>query len=147
MASRDARPRALDMYPTERGDAMLRVRPRGRYGMTFGTIMMPTIATMSTRRRPGSYYEVLFACFEKLNPITWTQYPATQIAEETGLSTISVERALAVLEADKVVLGRGRSSGKLRRLNRNLFSKSDVEDWKAAQKAEPDPETIDSRGR
>lgn len=147
MTSRDGEPGVLDMYPRGGGMATLRVRSRRGYGMDFATIMLPGAYQLARRKRPAAYYQVLLACLIRLDPIHWRQCSASVLAQDTGLSVMSVTRALKLLEADRVVLGRGRSSAKARRLSREVASKSTSDEWRDEQDEAEDMPLIDARGR
>lgn len=125
----------------------LRAHPSSSYGVPFVTLMVPTLAAIAALDRPAAYHRTLMAALIHLDPINWRSVSARRLAETAGLSRISTERALAMLEADRVILGRGRASAKERRLSRELASASSAATWREANAREPDMEVIDGSGR
>ncbi len=136
-----------------------RRRAPARYPWRFATMFRPALLALCAIDRPAAYYRVLFASLAMFDPIEWRTVSARTIADATGLSRISVERALSQLTADRVLLTRGRASAVQRRLSRRVASLSSVERW-ADQPMDrellsPDPadellddmELLDARGR
>ena len=138
-------PELRAVYVTEGAGAMrLRLHKSGAYPVTFTTALHPGREAIARLDRPGTYHRALTA-FEMLgHSIEWRVVPARMVAERASLSRISAERALAMLEADRVILARGRGAGKERRLNRRAYSTTTAQAW---HEAGPDPEIIDGRGR
>lgn len=141
-------PRLRAVYVRTGPEAMrLSVHRTGAYPVTFTTVLHPGREAVARLDRPGSYHRALAAMERLAHTIDWRVIPATDVAERSGLSIASAERALAMLEADRVVMAKGRGYGKRRRLNRTVYSTSTAQAWQEAQEHEPDPEVIDGRGR
>ena len=105
----------------------------------------PGTATISTWDRPAAYYRVLLFCMATLDSQQMRTLSAREIKDGTGLSMISVERALAMLEADQVIVTNGqKTAARRRRLSNHLCWTSRAD---AHHAAIPDPALEDARGR
>lgn len=140
-----------ELHPSyiEEGPETTRPKPRPKrrtYPVSFMTVFEPTLRQLAQLERPAAYHRVLWACVggELLDPMHWRTLTARNVAKAAGVSQISAERALAMLEADRVILAQGRASAKQRRLSRRLCSNVSAEDWAMA---ETDPPVVDGRGR
>ena len=101
----------------------------------------PALDFLAALQRPPSYYKVLWAACEHLDSSRWRVLSARRAAEVARISRASAERALALLEADRVNLARGRASAKERRLSRTYCSTTGPERW---LREPTDPDLIDS---
>lgn len=138
-------PRLRAVYVTTGPDAMrVAVHRTGAYPVSFTTALHPGREAVARLDRPGSYHRALAALELLAHAVDWRVIPAADVAERSGMSVASAERALTMLEADRVVLAKGRGYGKRRRLNRNVYSTTTAQAW---HEAGPDPEVIDGRGR
>lgn len=106
-----------------------------------------TATILSKLDRPPVYYRALLHLATVLDPIQSRRFSARELAEATGMAQASATRALAMLEADRVIFATGSTAAKSRRLSRQLFSMSSSERWAEAQELEPDPVPEDARGR
>lgn len=147
MTSHDDRSSASRFYVREGAGAIVRVLSRRSYPVEFMTVMKPGLRALAKNKRSTAYFQVLLACMDRLDPIHWRHCSAATLAADTGLCQMSVERALKQLEADRVVIGQGRSSAKVRRLARSLASNSSADRWNEAQEDAADLPVIDARGR
>jgi len=115
-----------------------------RYRERFLTMFMTTTQTLAAFDRPPCYHRALLTCLAKLDPIQFRKVSAREIAEASRLSPVSAERALAMLEADRVLITNGEATAaKARRLNNNLAWASTAHRHSMET---PDPEIIDARG-
>lgn len=105
-------------------------------------MFVSTMETISTWDRPAAYHRVLLFLGASLRPDRWSRIAARSIRDATGLSIATVERALVMLEADGVILGRGHKSGKERRLSNRLVWRDRASLHVAA---DPDPDLVDAR--
>ncbi len=95
--------------------------------------------------RPACYHRALYYCLSHLDPVQMRHLSARDLATDTGQSMSSAERALAMLEADGVLIADGRSTAaKRRRLNNNLFWASSAH---RHSETAADPVLEDARGR
>lgn len=130
---------------TEEGSTVILKTFRYRhYRWRFWTMFAPAAETLAKFDRPPAYYRALFALMTTLDPVQFRRYSARELADAANMSNSSAERALAMLEADFVVIAKGKSAGKSRRLNNRVAWASNSE---AHNLAEIDPEPRDSRGR
>jgi len=108
-------------------------------------MFMTTTQTLAAFDRPPCYHRTLLTCLAMLDPIQFRKVSAREIAENSRQSPVSVERALAMLEADKVLITNGeRTARKARRINNNLGWASTAHRHGTT---EQDVEIIDARGR
>lgn len=114
------------------------------YQTRFGTMFMNTMIRLAAFDRPAAYHKALLYLTATLDSQQWRHVTAKRIAQECGMSQASAERALAMLEADRVILSKGPRSHRERRMNNTLA-------WYAGARrhneTDPDPEVIDGRGR
>jgi len=103
-----------------------------------------TFTTLAAMDRPPCYHRTLLFALSELDPIQWRTLTASTISRETEQSRSSVERALAMLEADGVLLTKGSTVAKRRRINNRLAWASTSDKWHDAL---PDPHPEDARGR
>lgn len=130
---------------TEEGATIVLSAARARlYQGRFKTMFEASTMTIAMMDRPPVYYRAMLWLAAVLDPVQWRKISAREVARETGISISSAERALTMLEKDRVILTDGRTFAKVRRLNNNLFWASSSEKW---NRAERDPEVIDARGR
>lgn len=95
--------------------------------------------------RPSVYYRTLIFLATALDPIQFRRLSAREVAEGAGISQASAERALMMLESDKVVIHNSQSTGaKARRLNNRLFWGSSAQ---KRSETELDPMLDSTRGR
>lgn len=95
--------------------------------------------------RPACYHRALYYCLSHLDPVQLRHLSARDLATETRQSMSSAERALAMLEADGVVIADGRNTAaKRRRLNNNLCWASSAHKH---SETPSDPVPEDARGR
>ena len=115
-----------------------------RYRERFVTMFMTTTQTLAAFDRPPCYHRALLTCLAMLDPIQFRKVSAREIADASRLSPVSAERALAMLEADRVLISNGEATArKARRLNNNLAWASTAHKHGLT---DPDPEIIDARG-
>lgn len=104
-----------------------------------------TCLLVATWDRPAAYHRALMACLTLMDPTQFRRISAREIGEAARMSTISAERALAMLEADKVIITNDKATGaKARRLNNRLASMTSADRYEGLI---PDPEMVDARGR
>jgi hypothetical protein len=103
-----------------------------------------TFAFLSSLDRPAAYYRTLFQCLNVMDPVQYRRISATEICKEAHMSHMSAQRGMAMLQADKVLIGTGIASARKYRLNNNLVSMTSSEKWNNLTR---DPEVIDARGR
>lgn len=122
----------------------LEAAPRRRYKERFLTMFMTTTQTLAGFDRPPAYHRALLTCLTMLDPIQFRKVSAREIAEASRLSVVSATRALAMLEADRVLITNGeQTAAKARRLNNTLGWASTAH---RHGETTPDPEIIDARG-
>ena len=114
------------------------------YGRRFLTMFQETTAQISGMDRPPVYFRALLHLLTRLDPVQPRRLSARELAQGANLSQASAERALAMLEADRVIFCSWQTGAKARRLNNNLCWMSNSEKWASTPK---DPEVIDARGR
>ena len=78
------------------------------------------LSRLSELDRPSVYYRALFHSLAVLDPVQFRTLTARQVADATGMSHISAQRALAMLEADRVLLRTGKGVAKRMRLNNQV---------------------------
>lgn len=100
--------------------------------------------TMAEMDRPPCYYRTLFQALAMMDPIQFRRISATEICKASGMSHPSAQRGLAMLQADRVIIGKGKGAARAYRLNNNLVSMSSAERWNQEPR---DPEVYDARGR
>ncbi|MEM1079530.1 MAG: hypothetical protein AAGI09_13495 [Pseudomonadota bacterium] len=147
MAEPKEPPQTVRLYTkTEDGSTVVLEAPRVRayYRERFLTMFMNTSRLLATMDRPQVYYRALFHLLSVLDPIQMRRYSARELAQATGMSQVSAERAMAMLEADRVLMRTGKGTAKALRINNNLAWASTAEKHNLT---EVDPEIIDARGR
>lgn len=140
-------PSVLTLYTTDTQGATvaLEATRSRRYPRRFWTMFAEETLKLSTWDRPAAYHRALMACLTLMDIQQFRRISAREVGEAANLSTISAERALAMLEADRVIITNAKATGaKARRLNNRLVSMTRAEAW---SDLEPDPEMVDSRGR
>ena len=137
----------VTLYATEANGSTIALEAvrRGRYRQRFCTMFTPALAQLASLDRPACYHRTLLHLLTVLDPIQPRKVSAREIAEATGQSQASVERALTMLTADQVLLTNSGKTGALaRRLNNRVC-------WMATadlhSRAGADPEVSDARGR
>jgi len=136
----------LTLYTTDAAGATVQLEAAlsRRYRERFVTMFCNTTLLLATLDRPAAYHRVLLAFMTLGDPIQMRRISAREIAEAAAMSTISAERALAMLESDCVIITNGRSTGaKARRINNRLMWSSTAHAHSAATL---DPEVRDARG-
>lgn len=103
-----------------------------------------TFQLLAAMDRPSAYHRTLMQCLAMMDPVQYRRISAREICEKSGMSHMSAQRGLAMLQADRVIIGQGAGAGKAYRLNNRLVSMTSSEKWNALP---PDIEVIDSRGR
>lgn len=140
-------PSVLTLYTTDTQGATVAleaVKSR-RYPRRFWTMFAEETLRLATWDRPAAYHRALMSCLTLMDIQQFRRISAREVGEAARLSTISAERALAMLEADQVIITNAKATGaKARRLNNRLVSMTRAEAWADLT---PDPEMIDSRGR
>jgi len=85
------------------------------------TVFPSALLTLGRLKRSDAYWRCLVWCMTKLDPIQYRQAIQREIAEQTGLSLRSVERAMGLLIGDAVLLQHHSTAGHPKyRLNSNL---------------------------
>lgn len=144
---KDQRQTVLALYTTDASGATVQLEAISsrRYPERFWTMFHSATLQLATFDRPAAYHRALLAFMTMGDPIQMRRISAREIAQAAGMSAISAERALALLESDHVIITNGQQTGaKARRINNRLMwaSRADAHSTTA-----PDPEVIDSRGR
>lgn len=103
-----------------------------------------TFQQLSGMDRPSVYYRTLFQCLAMLDPTQWRRISAKEMCKAAGMSHVSAQRGLAMLQEDRVIFGQGQTASRAYRLNNRLISMTSSEKW---NNLDPDPEVIDARGR
>lgn len=140
-------PSVLTLYTTDTQGATvaLEATRSRRYSRRFWTMFADTCLLVAGWDRPAAYHRALMACLTLMDPTQFRRISAREIAEAAGLSIISAERALAMLESDQVIMTNGKATGaKARRINNRLASMTRAETYEALP---ADPQPRDSRGR
>lgn len=114
------------------------------YPARFATMFEGSFSFLAGVDRPACYYRVLMQCLHLMDPTQFRRISAREISEASKLSHISAQRGLAMLQADRVIIGKGRGASRAYRLNNSLCSMTSSEKWNAQTR---DPEVIDGRGR
>ncbi|MEM9197199.1 MAG: hypothetical protein AAGD12_05035, partial [Pseudomonadota bacterium] len=129
------------LYATDETGATVALETirKGRYNERFLTMFNGVAQHMSTLKRPAAYWRVMLYCLATLDPIHFRRLAAADVAKATGVSRAATERAMALLEADRVVIAEGATAAKVRRLNRSVCSMSRADRWARAQAEEMDP--------
>jgi hypothetical protein len=116
-----------------------------RYRERFWTMFHSTTTILAAFDRPAAYHRALLAMLTLADPIQFRRISAREVAECARMSPMSAERALAMLEADQVILTNGQMTGaKARRLNNRLVWMTTAD---RHGMTDADPEIIDARGR
>jgi hypothetical protein len=137
----------LALYTTDASGATVQLEAvkQRRYRERFWTMFQTATEQVAAFDRPACYHRALLALLTLADPIQFRRISAREVAELAKLSTNSAERALAMLEADRVVLTNGALTGaKARRLNNRLAWASSAD---RHGQTPQDPEVIDARGR
>ena len=129
---------------TSGATAELVARREFHYNRRFLTMFEETLAELARQKRPATYFRVCLAVIGRLDPIQFRRLSAREIAEETLISKISVERSLSQMERDKVLIGKGRGAGKALRLNTWLASKSRADRYIQAVQEANDPRPFEA---
>lgn len=146
-AAEPDRQAVLALYTTDANGttvALEAVKSR-RYRERFWTMFDTATTQIAGFDRPAAYHRALLAMMHLADPLQFRRISAREVATVSKMSTMSAERALAMLESDRVVIVNGMQTGaKARRLNNRLIwgSTADRHD-----RTDADPEIIDSRGR
>lgn len=132
------------LYTTDENDTtvVLLARPHRNYQWRFLTMFTPGLTKLSQLDRPSVYYRTLFHALSVLDPVQFRSFTARECAESAGISMISAQRAIAMLEQDQVLIRIGKGSAKRMRLNNQVAWASTSEKHNAA---EMDPEPTDAR--
>ena len=101
-----------------------------------------TFSFLAGLDRPAAYYRTLMQCLNMMDPVQFRRISANELSNEAGMSLISAQRGLAMLQADMVIIGKGKASAKSYRINNRLVSMTSSEKW---NQLPPDPEVIDSK--
>lgn len=124
---------------------ILRATKHHHYGERFLTMFSNTAEGLAQFDRPSVYYRTLIFLATKLDPIQFRRMSAREVAEGVGISQASAERALMMLESDKVLIHNHQATGaKARRLNNRLFWGSSAQ---KRSETELDPMLDTTRGR
>mgnify|MGYP001992325799 CR=1 FL=1 len=125
---------------------ILEVRGNARYPERFLTMFVKTLADLSMKDRPPTYYRTLLFLMTKLDPISYRMLTSSEIAEGTGMHRNSVMRAISQLRKDKVVLdqveGGGIGTFYRLRLNHNLCWAGSASRFNDVKATKPDPEIL-----
>lgn len=142
----DNPPSGVILYAEDAQGATVQLmgRPRARYRERFWTMFLDATTTLAAMDRPAAYYRCLLFLLTVLDPVQPRRVSAREVAEGAKLSQASAERALAMLEADGVIHGKGVTGAKARRLTNRLVWASTAEKHGCATR---DPDVTDSRGR
>lgn len=143
----DQRQSVLALYTTDASGSTVQLEAitSRRYAERFWTMFHSATLQLAGFDRPAAYHRALLAFMTMGDPIQLRRISAREISQAAGMSTISAERALALLESDRVIITNGQQTGaKARRINNRLVWASRAD---AHAGATPDPEVIDSRGR
>lgn len=123
---------------------VLQMRQNRNYDRRFKTMFENSMVRLAGFDRPPVYYRVMLFLMTVLDPIQFRRMSAREISDEIGMSRISAERALSMLETDKVIFCKGATGAKARRLNNQVVWSSSSEKWNSAV---ADPVIQDARGR
>lgn len=136
----------MRLYAEDENNSTVVLMPRRHrnYSKRFKTMFEEAMITLGQFDRPASYYRVMLHLLATLDPVQYRKISMSEIMAEIHASASSVERALTMLERDRVIFTKGTTSAKARRLNNRICWASNSEKWNAA---EADPEVIDARGR
>ncbi|MEM7643149.1 MAG: hypothetical protein AAF366_11540 [Pseudomonadota bacterium] len=103
-----------------------------------------TFERLAQMDRPPCYHRTLWHLLSVLDPVQFRGVSAREVAEATGQSLSSVERGLAMLQADRMLIAKGKTAGKRLRINNRLAWASSSERFAEVQ---PDLDPVDARGR
>jgi len=139
-------PATMRLYTTDENETtvVLMAKRHRHYRWRFLTMFANGLQSLSELDRPAVYYRALFHCLAVLDPVQFRTLTARQVADATGMAHISAQRALAMLEADRVLLRTGKGVGKKLRLNNQVAWASTSEKHNLAQM---DLEIVDGRKR
>lgn len=139
-------PSTLALYAEDASGATVALTARWRRGFGRSYVMMftETVAQVAAWDRPPAYHRALLWLLAALDPLQPRAVSAREVALGCNISINSAARALAMLEADRVVIGVGQTAAKRRRLNNRLAWRSRVERFEETPEDTP-PE--DARGR
>ncbi len=149
MGKSEPTPHQMVLYTTDAAGEtrQLIAAPIRRYPERFLTMFTNAAEMVAALDRPPCYYRTLMHLLGVLDARQFRKVPARQIAESTGQSLPSVDRAMAMLQADAVIITSGKGVAKTIRVN-SRFAWMSSADKRAKQMADsPDPELIDARGR
>lgn len=139
-------PATLRLYTETEDQATVALiaRRHRNYPERFKTMFQSSFHRMAEWDRPAVYHRVLWALLAELDPIQFRAFSHREIREATGLSMAGIEKAMKMLQADRMILTKGHSSARRIRLNNNLAWASTSEKF---HHVERDPMPEDSRGR
>lgn len=123
---------------------VLQMRQHRLYGARFKTMFETAAMELARLDRPPAYYRALFYLLAALDPVQKRRLPASELAAGAQMSQSSAERALAMLEADRVIFCSGTTAAKVRRLNNTVCWAATSEKWNRATR---DLAVEDARGR
>ena len=126
----------------DQSTVILTTRLSRHYRERFFTMFETASAELATMDRPPVYFRALFYLMSRLDPVQYRRISASEMAQAANMSRSSAERALAQLEADRVIFSKGQTYAKARRLNNRMMWKSTSEKWNSTP---PDLPVIDSR--
>jgi len=134
----------MRLYTTDEDEAIVTLiaRPHRNYQWRFLTMFAQGLQRLSKLDRPSVYYRVLFHALSVLDPVQWRHMTAREVAEATGMSLISAQRASAMLRMDKVLMEKGKGAALRMRLNNQIAWASTSEKH---NQATPDLEIRDAR--
>mgnify|MGYP001277183818 CR=1 FL=1 len=118
-----------------------------RYPERFMSCFTASMAFLAALDRPAAYHRALWFALSRLDAQEYRRLSARQVAEGTGMSRSNAERALSMLQADRVIHVRGVSSDLERRLSRRLGWYQGATLFNEAELAAADPQLVDGRGR
>ncbi|MGB0823175.1 MAG: hypothetical protein ACPGSK_03505 [Alphaproteobacteria bacterium] len=142
-------PHRQTLYTTDQSGEtrLLELTPKRRYPERFLTMFPNAMEGLAAMDRPPSYYRTLMHLCAVADAKQFRKITAREIAEATNQSLPSVDRAMAMLQADRVIITSGRGVGKTIRLNSRLAWMSSAEKRARQMADSPDPELEDARGR
>lgn len=135
----------LTLYATDANGSTVQLEAvtSRRYKERFWTMFHSATTIIAGFDRPAAYHRALLAMLTLADPIQYRRISAREVSQAAGMSQISAERALAMLEADQVILTNGAATGaKARRINNRLAWASTAERNRITPE---DPPIIDGR--
>lgn len=122
----------------------LQLKRNRRYPERFSTMFHTTFTFLSGLDRPPCYYRTLMYCLAVMDTTHFRRISASEIAKNSGQGFSSVQRAMRMLIADKMLLTQGRASSMAYRINNQVGSNTSSEKWNQLEADEP---PMDGRGR